>query len=153
MTSRVTDVIVDSRNPLRLARWLTEVLDYHVVAQASEGWVAIAPWESDDDRPDDDAFRRAAQVPRLVFVPVPEAKTIKNRIHLDIWSIDRSQDEEVAWLLVRGAVRVDIGQGKVPWSCSPILKATSSAFSARTQTSDLASTRPRLTEVLTQLPQ
>ncbi|MGA8427987.1 MAG: VOC family protein [Candidatus Dormiibacterota bacterium] len=115
MTSRVTDVIVDSRDPLRLARWWTEVLDYHIVGEASEGWVAIAPWESNEDRPDDDAFRRAAQVPRLVFVPVPESKTIKNRIHLDIWSIDRSQDEEVARLLERGAVRVDIGQGKVPW--------------------------------------
>lgn len=115
MTSRVTDVIVDSHDPLRLARWWAELLDYHVVARAAEGWVAIAPWEADDDRPDDDAFRRAPQLPRLVFVPVPESKTIKNRVHLDIWSIDRSQEEEVAWLLGRGAVRADVGQGMVSW--------------------------------------
>jgi hypothetical protein len=37
------------------------------------------------------------------------------RVHLDIWSIDRSQEDEVAWLLGRGAAGVDIGQGQVPW--------------------------------------
>jgi hypothetical protein len=115
VTSRVTDVIVDSRDPLRLATWWAEVLGYHVVAQAAEGWVAIAPWEAESERPDDEAFRRVPQVPRIVFVPVPEAKTIKNRVHLDLWSIDRSQAEEVAWLVDRGAERVDIGQNEVPW--------------------------------------
>jgi Glyoxalase-like domain len=115
VTSRVTEVIVDSRDPSRLASWWAEVLDYRVLPQASEGWVAIVPREWDDDRLDDDALLQAAQVPRLVFVPVPESKASKNRVHLDIWSIDRSQDGEVAWLLARGAMRVDIGQGNVPW--------------------------------------
>jgi hypothetical protein len=34
--------------------------------------------------------------PRLVFVDVPEGKTIKNRVHLDLMPRDRSQAEEVA---------------------------------------------------------
>ncbi|WP_222432051.1 VOC family protein [Leekyejoonella antrihumi] len=33
--------------------------------------------------------------PRLVFVEVPETKTVKNRVHLDVVGGDGSQDEEV----------------------------------------------------------
>jgi hypothetical protein len=40
---------------------------------------------------------------------------VKNRIHLDIWAVDRSQQEEVAWLEARRARKVDIGQGDVGW--------------------------------------
>ncbi len=34
--------------------------------------------------------------PRLVFVEVPEARTVKNRVHLDLLPGGRPQDEEVA---------------------------------------------------------
>ena len=54
-------------------------------------------------------------MPTIVFVPVPEPKEVKNRVHLDLWSIDRTQDQEVAWLESRGARRVDIGQRDVSW--------------------------------------
>jgi hypothetical protein len=45
----------------------------------------------------------------LVFVPVPEPKTVKNRIHIDVTTPDvqllvdagarllRAQDEEISW--------------------------------------------------------
>jgi hypothetical protein len=45
----------------------------------------------------------------LVFVPVPEAKTVKNRIHIDVTTADvrllvdagarllRAQDDEIRW--------------------------------------------------------
>jgi hypothetical protein len=115
MTSRLTEIIIDSRDPASLARWWAEVLGYHVVHEAPEGWVGIAPWEAEDRRPSEDAVRGAAQVPTIVFVPVPEAKTVKNRVHLDIWAIDRTQSEEVERLTQHGARRVDIGQGKVSW--------------------------------------
>ena len=51
---------------------------------------------------------------RLRFVPTGKPKVGKNRLHLDLaggadWAA------EVARLLVLGAVRVDIGQGNVPW--------------------------------------
>ncbi|HVB14395.1 MAG TPA: VOC family protein [Candidatus Dormibacteraeota bacterium] len=115
MTSRVTEIIVDSRDPLNLAKWRAEVLNYQVATPAPEGWVGISPWATREERPSDNAYRAGAQVPTIVFVPVPEAKTVKNRTHLDIWSIDRTRDEEVAWLVERGARRVDIGQGNVSW--------------------------------------
>lgn len=115
MTSRVSEIIIDSHHPLELAKWWAETLAYCVLPQADQGWVGIAPWPSQDQRPSDEAFRSAAQVPMIVFVPVPEAKAVKNRVHLDLWSSDQTQDQEVASLLARGARRVDIGQGEVPW--------------------------------------
>ena len=50
-----------------------------------------------------------------MFLPVPEPKTIKNRIHLDVSATDGDQDAEVERLLALGARRVDIGQGDVSW--------------------------------------
>ena len=53
----------------------------------------------------------------LVFVPVPEPKTGKNRVHLDLATESvRHQAAEVKRLLALGAVPADIGQGDVPWT-------------------------------------
>ena len=41
--------------------------------------------------------------PGLLFIPVPEGKTVKNRIHLDVVPLDRTRDEEVERLLGLGA--------------------------------------------------
>jgi hypothetical protein len=46
-------------------------------------------------------------------VPVPEEKTTKNRLHLDLRPDDR--DAEVQRLLALGATRADVGQGEQSW--------------------------------------
>jgi Glyoxalase-like domain len=51
----------------------------------------------------------------LTFAHVPEGKTVKNRLHLDVNPTDREQDEEVRRLLDLGARRADVGQGAVSW--------------------------------------
>ena len=52
----------------------------------------------------------------LVFLPVPEPKTTKNPIHLDLVSESvEHQREIVDRLIALGASRIDIGQGDVPW--------------------------------------
>ena len=43
----------------------------------------------------------------MLFVQVPDAKTVKNRAHLDLEPSDRSRDEEVARVLELGALLVD----------------------------------------------
>jgi hypothetical protein len=48
-------------------------------------------------------------------VAVPEAKTVKNRLHLDLRPVDRSHGAEVGRLIGLGARRADVGQGEVPW--------------------------------------
>ena len=51
--------------------------------------------------------------PALVFVPVPEGKTIKNRLHLDLAPhITDDRNALIDSLLARGASRVNIGQNE-----------------------------------------
>jgi len=99
MTVRLYQVVVDAHDPAGLARWWAAVLDYEVLYEtASEVIIGLAP-----DR-----------YPGIVFVPVADAKTTKNRIHLDLDPDDL--EAEVARLLALGAQPVDIGQGDSPWT-------------------------------------
>ncbi|WP_405726392.1 VOC family protein [Streptomyces sp. NBC_00028] len=91
-------VIVDSADSAALGRWWAEALDWVVVNDAPDEY---------EIRPEQD------RVPGLLFVPVPERKTIKNRLHLDFRPTD--QAAEVARLLALGARHVDIGQGEQSW--------------------------------------
>ena len=53
--------------------------------------------------------------PMLTFAHVPEGKTVKNRLHLDVNPTDREQDEGVRRLLDLGARHADVGQGDESW--------------------------------------
>ncbi|MFF8404535.1 VOC family protein [Streptomyces sp. NPDC014846] len=91
-------VIVDAADPVALGRWWAEAL----------GWVVVA------DTADEFEIRPAPdRLPGLLFVPVPEGKTVKNRLHLDFRPTDRAA--EVARLLALGARHADVGQGEQPW--------------------------------------
>ena len=43
---------------------------------------------------------------RLLFIAVPEAKQVKNRLHFDVRPTDTTRDEEVTRLLGLGATQV-----------------------------------------------
>jgi len=43
---------------------------------------------------------------RLLFIDVPDAKQVKNRLHLDLVPADRTRDEELERLLGIGATQV-----------------------------------------------
>jgi catechol 2,3-dioxygenase-like lactoylglutathione lyase family enzyme len=109
MGSRFTEVVVDCHDPAAQAAFWAAALGYHVV-RTEDGQVEIAPWERE---PADlaERVRQAPSVPTLVFVTVPEGKTIKNRLHLDVRPIDSSYEAEVVRLIGLGARRVDVGQG------------------------------------------
>jgi hypothetical protein len=85
--------IVDARDPEGLAAWWREALGWVFVEEAS-GEFEIRP--------------SVDRLPGLLFVPVAENKTAKNRLHLDFRPDDR--DAEVERMLARGATRVDVGQ-------------------------------------------
>ena len=54
--------------------------------------------------------------PTLVFVPVPEDKSVKNRIHIDVNPTETDQSNELRRLIRLGARRVDVGQSQdVTW--------------------------------------
>ena len=89
--------IIDARDPGELGNWWREAL----------GWIVVNDDDEFEIRPTPD------RLPGLLFVPVPERKTIKNRLHLDFRSDDR--DAEVERLLALGATRADVGQGEQSW--------------------------------------
>jgi len=52
----------------------------------------------------------------IVFVTASDPKTVPNRLHFDLASASRvDQEATVRRLRGLGAVPVDIGQGRVPW--------------------------------------
>ena len=110
MTSRFTELNVDCHRPHELAAFWCAVLGYEVI-DTQDDLVEIAGW-----RPTAEEVRARVNAPTLLFARVPESKTVKNRLHIDVSPIDRGQDEEVERLLALGARRVDIGQGEQNWT-------------------------------------
>jgi hypothetical protein len=91
-------VTVDSADPVSLGRWWTEAL----------GWVVV------NDAADEFEIRPAAdRMPGLLFTTVPEAKSVKNRLHIDLRPDD--QAVEVERLLALGAQRVVLGSAPTAW--------------------------------------
>ena len=70
-------------------------------------WSKVTGWQEDPDDPngpgDPEGRIVSPQGFSLLFIPVPEGKTVKNRVHLDLVPAVRSRDEEVARLLSVGA--------------------------------------------------
>jgi predicted enzyme related to lactoylglutathione lyase len=103
MAARLTEIIVDCTDAGRLARFWGDVL----------GWPV-----TDDDRGMSwiSATGDYTAPPMIVFVPVPETKSVKNRLHLDVNPSGSEQADELERLLALGATRVDVGQSAdVPW--------------------------------------
>ena len=98
MGVRWEQIVVDAQDAARLARWWAEALGYQIV----------------HEEPDEIEIRRSPQeMPGLLFTPVSEAKTVKNRLHIDLRPDD--QEAEVERLVDMGARHVDIGQSDVSW--------------------------------------
>ncbi|MEV6149743.1 VOC family protein [Nonomuraea sp. NPDC052129] len=69
-------------------------------------WSQVTGWPlSDEDEPGDPEVLVVAPspVPGLLFIRVPEGKTVKNRIHFDWMPTDRTRDEEVERIISLGA--------------------------------------------------
>lgn len=96
MASRAANFCIDAADPYTQTMWWAQVLeDFHIDA----GW-EMAP--GDDEcglAGPDDRF--------LLFLKVPEPKTVKNRMHLCLRPTDRTRDEEVERILGLGATMVD----------------------------------------------
>jgi predicted enzyme related to lactoylglutathione lyase len=107
MSSRPVSVVVDAIDPAALARFWAATLGWEVTYEDPDEVVVEAPGG--------DNWGDAGTVP-LVFGPVPEPKTGKNRAHLDLVSFsEHEQAEIVDRAIERGGRRVDIGQGAVAW--------------------------------------
>ncbi len=102
MGSVLREVVVDCHDPSVVAGFWAKVLGWEVHEEGS--WYWTAPADADESR--DLA---------LVFVPVPEKKVAKNRLHVDLSPVGSDQAEELERLRHLGAVQADVGQGEQAW--------------------------------------
>ena len=91
---RIYEVVVDAADPVTIASWWAERYNADVCHDQDRGFswideVSGMPWP-------------------MVFQSVPEPKTVKNRIHWDVWgetatflaagaTLLRSHDDEIGW--------------------------------------------------------
>ncbi|MCC8906978.1 VOC family protein [Curtobacterium sp. GD1] len=95
MVSAVSHTSIDCRDAYTLAEWWKQVLGYVDVADdpnapGHEECMIVAPDGSH----------------HVLFIEVPEAKAVKNRIHFDLRPTDRTRDEEVVRLRGIGALEL-----------------------------------------------
>jgi glyoxalase superfamily protein len=93
---RLYEIIVGCADPSRLTQWWGEVLG--------------GRWEFDDEGYGGVESIPGAPFEYLVFVPVPEPKTVKNRIH---WDVDVA---DVQLLLDHGATVLREPGGDIRWT-------------------------------------
>lgn len=93
MTVRIRSLTFDCNDAHGLATFWARLLDWHVISD-DDPEVMVAPHYPFDGQ-------------SLLFIPVPEGKTAKNRVHLDLEPTDRTREEEVARALELGATLVD----------------------------------------------
>ena len=95
MALRISHLSVDARDAYAQSRW----------------WAEVLGWSEDPEDPNlpghDECMIFAPDGrQRLLLIEVPEAKSLKNRLHLDLVPTDRSREEEVERLLGLGATQV-----------------------------------------------
>jgi hypothetical protein len=113
MSLRWYTIVVDCQDVAAQARWWAETLDWQIVYQAADEVVIVPAHAVDESR----SIPLLEQGPGLVFVPVPEGKTVKNRLHIDLAPHpEDDQAVQVQGLVDRGARLADVGQGDdVTW--------------------------------------
>ncbi|MBA3309232.1 MAG: VOC family protein [Nocardioidaceae bacterium] len=83
----IQDVVVDCRHPAEVARFWAAVLDDYAVAPYDRAELERLRGQGIDDPEDDPTVLVEAPpgvTPRFFFQLVPEPKTVKNRVHLDL---------------------------------------------------------------------
>jgi predicted enzyme related to lactoylglutathione lyase len=91
MASTLRNVTVDCSDALKLAGFWAAALGWNIYHD-DDPEVLVAP-----------QFPPAGEGPTMLFIPVPEPRTSKNRVHVDLQPSDRTRDEEVERLVGLGA--------------------------------------------------
>lgn len=101
MTSRTAVIAIDAVQPRVVADFWQAALGWEEVEADADG-ISIAPADQ--------------TWPTIDVLTVPEPKSTKNRLHLDLRADGCSTSEELRRLVNLGARQIDIGQGSdVGW--------------------------------------
>ena len=105
--AKLGDIVFDAAHPASLARFWAAALDGYAVAPYDDAELARLRANGIDDPEDDPSVLVEPALPgapRLFFTRVPEPRTVKNRVHLDLRTADI--DEETARLVELGATKL-----------------------------------------------
>jgi NTP pyrophosphatase (non-canonical NTP hydrolase) len=106
MSSRITELVLDCRNPHALARFWCAVLGFETIEEDDDGSVAIGPPGQPEHGP----------LPILVFNATDDPRPRKLPLHIDVNAVGTTQEEELKRLLDLGARPADVGQtGAESW--------------------------------------
>ncbi|MGV8965962.1 MAG: VOC family protein [Cellulomonas sp.] len=105
MACRITELVLDVRDPELLARFWCEVLGFVELDRDDES-IEIGP----------PGIGFGGPQPTIILSRSDEPKTGKLRLHIDVNATDREQSDELDRLMAAGARTVDIGQsGSESW--------------------------------------
>ncbi|MEJ7647810.1 MAG: VOC family protein [Nakamurella sp.] len=94
MTAKIANICFDAHDPYAQTSWWNQVLEDFTMG--------------DEDQPgNDECGLEGPDDQAVLFLKVPERKTVKNRVHLCLVSGDGSRDTEVDRLMGLGASVVD----------------------------------------------
>jgi len=99
MSSRIAAIAIDAVQPPTVAEFWCGVLGWEVLEVDVDGDYTIHTIGPSD-----------TVSPRIDVLGVPEGKSVKNRLHLDLQADDASTETELQRLFELGARRVDVGQ-------------------------------------------
>jgi hypothetical protein len=101
MANRVSCICIDAADPVPVAEFWKAVLGFEV-REEDDGGISLGP--------------PGGGLPTVDILRVPESKTVKNRLHLDLRADGSTTEAELERLLALGAKPTDIGQGpEVDW--------------------------------------
>jgi predicted enzyme related to lactoylglutathione lyase len=95
MPSVFRNITVDCTDAHALAWFWARALGWQVYFD-DDPEVLVAP-----------SFPHTGALPGMLFIPVPEPRTVKNRLHLDVQPATGTRDDEVQRLLELGATVVE----------------------------------------------
>lgn len=104
MACRISELVLECRDPELLSRFWCEVLDF-VVLDREDDYQEIGPREG-----------FGGLQPTIILSKSDEPTRSKSRLHIDVNATDRDQAAELERLLALGAQPADVGQtGQESW--------------------------------------
>lgn len=105
MALRLSEIVLQSRDPEALARFWCAALDYVILDQEEDGTLEIGP-----------SGGFGSPQPTIILSTCAEPTPNRGRLHFDLNAMSSTQEEEIQRLRELGATDLDIGQsGEEGW--------------------------------------